>query len=47
MLIYKRARGCDDFKDGAPPRIGFAFNPESSYMNKGMFLKQLTHFIAL
>jgi hypothetical protein len=42
-----RARGCDDFKDGAPPRTAFAFNPESSYMNKGMFLKYLTHFVAM
>jgi hypothetical protein len=44
MLIYKRARACDDFKDGAPPGTVFAVNPESSYINKGLFLKWLTHF---
>jgi hypothetical protein len=32
-LIYKRATGCDDFKDGTPPGTVFAFNPESSYIN--------------
>jgi hypothetical protein len=39
MLIYKRARGCDDFKDGVPSGTGFTFNPESSYINEGLFLK--------
>ena len=40
MLIYKRARRCNDFKDGVPPGTGFTFNLESSYINKkGLFLK--------
>jgi hypothetical protein len=39
MPIYKRARGCDDFKDGVLSGNGFTFNPESSYTNKGLFLK--------
>lgn len=45
MLIYKRARGCDNFRDGAPPGTVFAVNPESSYTNKGLFLKWPTRFV--
>jgi len=45
MLIYKQARGCDDFKDGAPLGTVFAFNPESIYINKGLLLKWLTYFV--
>lgn len=45
ILIYKWARGCDHFKDGAPLGTVFAVNPESSYINKGLFLKWLTHFV--
>ena len=41
MVIYKLARGCDVFKDGTSPGTVFAFNPESSYINKGLFLKRL------
>ena len=45
MLIYKRARACEDFKNGAPPGTVFVFNPESSYINKNIFCKWMQHFI--
>jgi hypothetical protein len=34
VLIYKRDRGCDDFKDGAPPGNVVTFNPNRSYIKK-------------
>jgi hypothetical protein len=43
MLIYKRARACEEFKDGAPPGTVFVFNPESSYINKYIFLQWMRH----
>jgi hypothetical protein len=45
MLIYEWARGCDNFKDGALLGTVFAINPTSIYINKGLFLKWLTHFV--
>lgn len=45
MLIYKRGRACEDFKDGAPPGTVFVFNAESSYINKEIFVQWLQHFI--
>jgi hypothetical protein len=45
MLIHKWARGCDNFGSGTPLGTVFAINPESSYINKGLFLKWLTHFV--
>ena len=45
MLIFKRARSKDELKDGAPPGTIFAFNPESGYINKELFVQYLQHFI--
>jgi hypothetical protein len=45
MLIYKRARVCEDFKDEAHPGTVFVFNPESSYINKDIFVQWMRHFI--
>jgi hypothetical protein len=45
ILIYKRARACEEFKDGAPPDTVFVFNPESSYINKDIFVQWMRHFI--
>jgi hypothetical protein len=44
MLIYKRARACEEFKDEAPPGTVFVFNPESSYINKDIFVQWMRHF---
>jgi hypothetical protein len=35
MLIYKKAKGCDDFIDEAPQGNFPAFNPESILSTKG------------
>jgi hypothetical protein len=45
MLIYKRAKACEEFKVGAPPGTIFVFNPESSYINKDIFVQWMRHFI--
>ena len=45
MMIFKRARGNDALKTGAPPDTIFSFNPESGYINKELFLVWLNHFI--
>ena len=45
MMIFKRARGNDALKIGAPPDTIFSFNPESGYINKELFVVWLTHFI--
>jgi hypothetical protein len=45
MLIYKRARACEEFKDGAPPGTVFVLNPESGYINKDIFVQWMRHFI--
>jgi hypothetical protein len=45
MFIYKWARGCDDLKDEDPIGSVFAVDRESSYINKGLFLKWLTYFV--
>lgn len=45
MMIFKRVRSNDALKIGAPPDTIFAFNPESGYINKELFLVWLTHFI--
>jgi hypothetical protein len=37
VLIFKRARGKDEIKDGAPPRTIFSLNPESAYITKELF----------
>jgi len=34
MLIYKRDRGCDVFKDGTPPGNVVTFSPNRSYIKK-------------
>lgn len=45
MIIYKRGRACEDFKDGAPPGTVFVFNPESSFINTYIFSQWMQHFI--
>jgi len=45
MMIFERARGNDGLKLGAPPDTIFAFNSESGYINKELFLTWLNHFI--
>lgn len=45
MLIFKRARSKDELMDGAPPGTVFAFNPDSGYINKELFVQYLQHFI--
>lgn len=45
MLIFKRTRAKDELMDGAPPGTVFAFNPDSGYINKELFVKYLHHFI--
>jgi hypothetical protein len=34
VLIYKRYRGCNDFKNGAPLDNVVTFNPNRSYIKK-------------
>jgi hypothetical protein len=34
MLIYKRERACEEFKDGAPAGTVFVFNPEQLHQQK-------------
>lgn len=46
LIIIKRKRGKEELKDGAPPGTIFAFNPESGYINKEIFLMWLKHFVA-
>jgi hypothetical protein len=45
MLKFKRARGKDEIKDGAPPGSIIAFNPESAYITMELFLVWMSHFI--
>ncbi|KAJ4432800.1 hypothetical protein ANN_21439 [Periplaneta americana] len=45
MLIFKRTRAKDELMDGAPPGTVFAFNPDSGYIYKELFVKYLHHFI--
>jgi hypothetical protein len=45
MMIFKRARGNDGLKIGAPPDTIFSFNSESGYINKELFLTWLNNFI--
>jgi len=44
MLIFKRAKGKDEIKDGAPPGSIFAFNRENAYITKELFLVWMSHF---
>jgi hypothetical protein len=44
MLIYKRARRCDDFKDWAPPGNVVCTRPKKELHKKRLFPKWLTHF---
>ncbi|KAJ4440778.1 hypothetical protein ANN_10624 [Periplaneta americana] len=41
MLIFKRTRAKDELMDGAPPGTVFAFNPDSGYINKELFVAEL------
>jgi hypothetical protein len=46
LLIYKRTRSAEGLQDGAPPGTIFAYNPESGFINKGIFfVRWLKHFI--
>jgi hypothetical protein len=45
MMIFKHARENDGLKLGASPDSIFAFNSESGYINKELFLTWLKHFI--
>ncbi|KAJ4442452.1 hypothetical protein ANN_04038 [Periplaneta americana] len=42
MLIFKRTRAKDELMDGAPPGTVFAFNPDSGYINKELFVVVIT-----
>ncbi|KAJ4437461.1 hypothetical protein ANN_17605 [Periplaneta americana] len=48
LIIYKRSRSAEGLEDGAPTGIIFAYNaynPESGYINKAVFVEWLRHFI--
>lgn len=45
LLIYKRTCSAEGLEDGAPPGTIFAYNPESGFINKDIFVRWLKHFI--
>jgi len=45
-MMYNRARAGDKFKTGQCKVLSVHSIPESSYMNKGLFLQWLTYFVA-
>ncbi|KAJ4444768.1 hypothetical protein ANN_06565, partial [Periplaneta americana] len=45
LIIYKRSRSGERLENGAPPGTIFAYNPESGYINKDVFVRWLRHFI--
>ncbi|KAJ4437503.1 hypothetical protein ANN_17648, partial [Periplaneta americana] len=45
LIIYKHSRSAKGLEDGTPPGTIFAYYPESGYINKGVFVRRLRHFI--
>lgn len=45
LIICKRVRSAKGLEDGTPSGTIFAYNPESGYINKDVFVTWLRHFI--